>query len=100
MKRYLYDIVDRSPWPLFSSFAVFFLTSGFVIHMHRVEDEFYVFFFGFVLILLNKITTFIGKGVDNLALFNVFTYHLYKNWDYNKKVYYNIRAMKSIIETK
>jgi len=51
MKRYLYHIVDRSPWPLFSSFAVFFLTSGFVLYMHRVENGFYVFFFGFLMLI-------------------------------------------------
>jgi len=52
MKRHLYHLVDRSPWPLISSMGAFFLTSGFVLYIHRVENGFYVFLLGLLILIL------------------------------------------------
>lgn len=50
-KRHLYHLVDRSPWPILSSLAVFFLTSGFVLYIHRIENGFSIFFLGLIMLI-------------------------------------------------
>lgn len=51
MKRHLYHLVDRSPWPIMSATAVFFLTSGFVLYIHRVENGFMIFILGLIMLI-------------------------------------------------
>jgi cytochrome c oxidase subunit 3 len=51
MKRHLYHLVDRSPWPLLGSLAAFFLTSGFVLYMNRVEKGSFVVLLGLILLV-------------------------------------------------
>lgn len=48
----MYHLVDRSPWPILGSLAAFFLTSGFVLYMHRIEHGFYVFSMGLLMLIL------------------------------------------------
>jgi cytochrome c oxidase subunit 3 len=50
--RHLFHLVDRSPWPLFSSIAVLFITMGFALYIHRIENGFLIFFFGLLLLIV------------------------------------------------
>jgi len=49
MKRHLYHLVDRSPWPLTVSFGLLFATTGLVCYMNRVSNGFLVFLIGFII---------------------------------------------------
>ena len=40
MKRHLYHLVDRSPWPLTVSIGLLFSTSGLVCYMNRTTNVF------------------------------------------------------------
>ena len=53
MKRHLYHLVDRSPWPLTVSFGLLFATSGLVCYMNRVSNGFFIFLLGFVITTLS-----------------------------------------------
>ena len=44
MKRHLYYLLDRSPWPLFGSIAALFLISGFVLTINKIEKGFFILF--------------------------------------------------------
>lgn len=48
-----YHLVNPSPWPIFSAFALLLLTSGGVMFMHKVPHGQWVAIAGFVLILFN-----------------------------------------------
>lgn len=47
----MFHLVDRSPWPLVSAFGAFFLTTGLVFFMHRVEVGLFLVFLGLIVIL-------------------------------------------------
>jgi len=53
MKRHLYHLVDRSPWPLTVSFGLLFATSGLVCYMNRVSNGFFIFLLGLVITTLS-----------------------------------------------
>ncbi len=52
MKRHLYHLVDKSPWPLTMSFGVLFFTTGLVCYMNRITYGFLIFFLGLLIIVL------------------------------------------------
>jgi len=52
MKRHLYHIVDRSPWPFVCAFSIFFLLIGLVFYMHQIEYGLFVTVLGLFMILL------------------------------------------------
>jgi len=52
MKRHLYHLVDRSPWPLMLSFGLLFATSGFVCYMNRIMNGFLIFLLGLLVTFL------------------------------------------------
>ncbi len=51
-QRQMFHLVDRSPWPLISAFGAFFLTTGLVFFMHRIELGLVLVLIGFILILI------------------------------------------------
>jgi cytochrome c oxidase subunit 3 len=51
MKRHLYHLVDKSPWPLTSSFGTFFLALGLVLYMHRIEYGMLILLIGFFVLI-------------------------------------------------
>jgi len=52
MKRHLYHMVDRSPWPFVCSMSVFFLLIGLVFYMHKIEYGFSLVILGLFMIFL------------------------------------------------
>lgn len=52
MKRHLYHLVDRSPWPLVSAMGALLLTTGLVVYMHRIQFGFLIVISGLFVILL------------------------------------------------
>lgn len=55
MKKHLYHLVDRSPWPLIVSLALLLITTGLVIYMNRVLNGFLIFFLGFFVLIISLI---------------------------------------------
>jgi cytochrome c oxidase subunit 3 len=53
MKRHLYHLVDRSPWPLTVSFGLLFATTGLVCYMNRVTNGFFVFLLGLIITIFS-----------------------------------------------
>ena len=53
MKRHLYHLVDRSPWPLTVSFGLLFATTGLVCYMNRVNNGFFIFLLGLIVTTLS-----------------------------------------------
>jgi len=53
MKRHLYHLVDRSPWPLTVSFGLLFATTGLVCYMNRINNGFLIFFLGILITVLS-----------------------------------------------
>jgi cytochrome c oxidase subunit 3 len=53
MKRHLYHLVDRSPWPLTVSFGLLFATTGLVCYMNRIHNGFFIFFLGLLVTILS-----------------------------------------------
>jgi cytochrome c oxidase subunit 3 len=49
--RHLYHLVDRSPWPLFVSFGVLFITSGLILYMNRITNGFFVILLGLIVLI-------------------------------------------------
>jgi cytochrome c oxidase subunit 3 len=49
--RHSYHLIDPSPWPFFSSFGVFMLTTGLVTWMHNFKGGWFLFLNGLLLIL-------------------------------------------------
>lgn len=52
MKRHLYHLVDRSPWPLLGALALFCVMNGFVLYMNRIDKGFFIFGIGIILLIL------------------------------------------------
>jgi len=46
MKRHLYHLVDKSPWPILSASSVFLAMIGFACYMHRIEYGYLIFCIG------------------------------------------------------
>jgi len=46
MKRHLYHLVNRSPWPLTVSFGLLFSTTGLVAYMNRINNGILIFLLG------------------------------------------------------
>jgi cytochrome c oxidase subunit 3 len=51
IQRHPFHLVDPSPWPFLAGIAAFNLTTGFVMYMHFYQGGFYIFSFGFLLLL-------------------------------------------------
>jgi len=52
MKRHLYHMVDKSPWPIICSLSVFFLLIGLAFYMHKVENGFFLVLLGLFMVFL------------------------------------------------
>jgi cytochrome c oxidase subunit 3 len=55
MKRHLFHLVDRSPWPFLISFSLLFLATGMVMYMHFYEFGGYLALTGLILLILTMI---------------------------------------------
>jgi cytochrome c oxidase subunit 3 len=51
MQKHPYHLVDPSPWPLFSSFAAFVLTTGGVLYMHSYKGGWSLLLVGLTMVL-------------------------------------------------
>ena len=52
MKRHMYHLVDRSPWPLTLSLGLLFATTGLVCYMNRISNGFLIFLLGLIITIL------------------------------------------------
>jgi len=52
MKRHMYHLVDRSPWPLTLSIGLLFATTGLVCYMNRISNGFLIFLLGLLVTIL------------------------------------------------
>lgn len=55
MQKHPYHLVDRSPWPLFASLAIFVLTTGGVLYMHNYSSGFFVLSYGLGMVLYSMV---------------------------------------------
>ena len=53
MKKHLYHLVDRSPWPFTTSMGALFLTSGLVCYIHRIQYGLFVFLLGLLILVMS-----------------------------------------------
>jgi len=52
MKRHMYHLVDRSPWPLTLSLGLLFATTGLVCYMNRISNGFLIFLLGLLVTII------------------------------------------------
>jgi len=55
MKRHLFHLVDRSPWPFLTAFSLLFMTTGTVMYMHFYLFGGYLAMIGFIMLIITLV---------------------------------------------
>lgn len=55
MKRHLFHLVDRSPWPFLTAFSLLFMTTGTVMYMHFYLFGGYLAMIGFIMLVITLV---------------------------------------------
>ncbi len=55
MKRHLFHLVDRSPWPFLVSVSLLFMTTGTVMYMHFYLLGGYLAMIGFIMLVITLV---------------------------------------------
>ena len=71
VQNHPFHLVSPSPWPLYTSFGLFTLTSSGALSMHSFSDAYNVFYLAFVILVFSMSLWFrdiISEGTGTLRL--------------------------------